>query len=512
MRSSSVDTFQDRASTALTHLISYLVEKFCATDNKDVVSSWRERIFFIIFFSTTTIGTFSYISSMALVISMGKHLAAVLFTLYYFIVILITFSRWIPYTLKTFIGLGSFYSLGMVALITIGPAGCGHIWLFAFAVAACLIRGFGTGLAAIAINYLSLFLIGHVFKNGWIVWEYTPDYNYAHWTATTLDFCFLTVVIVISLSMILDNFTRLLLNEIATSKKLFKLNCQYETENNERLKTESALKSSLNVLNSTKTQLVQSEKMAALGKLVAGVTHELNTPVGVGVTASSFLEQKTTEIIHLQASGKLTDVEVEKYIRTAQDACALIHRNMNHVAGFIKTFDQLAIDHTTETPRVFFLKEYIEEIIASLRIQAKIKQYDININCSEGIKLNSYPGAFSQIVSHLVQNSVNHGFSKKDHGKISFDIHTEGQNLLFRYKDDGEGMTPIVVKRIFDPFYTTKREKGHQGLGMNIIYNLVTQLMKGDIDCKSTGAQGVKITISVPLDVTYPPPSRHRRH
>ncbi|MBU0996292.1 MAG: hypothetical protein KJ737_27655 [Proteobacteria bacterium] len=500
MPENSVETLQDRILTATSNIITYLFDRFCPTSRKEGIALWRERIFFTIFLSTTVFGTVSYLSSMRIVLAAGMNWIAVFFTFFYFLLMAITFSRSIPYPVKVKLGLLSYYSIGMIVMISIGPVSCGHVWLFSFAVVSCLINGFKSGIIAIMINYISLYFIGTLLHHSMIVWDFSPLFTYHHWTASNLNFLFLVIVVVISLSTILDNFTRLLTKEIETSKQLLRLNKEFEIENAERRKTEIALKNSLDVLSRAKAHLVQSEKMAALGELVSGVTHELNTPIGVGVTASSFLEQKTREFGHLKATGNLSEKEIERYVKTAVDASSLIYQNMNHVAGLIKTFDQLAIDHANEEPRVFFLKDYIEELLVSLRIQTKKRQFNVEINCSEGIKLHSYPGAFSQIISHLVLNSVTHGFAHDHTGNIVFDIITENKILKFRYADDGKGMSELAVKRIFDPFYTTKRGKGRPGLGMNIVYNLVTQLMKGEIECKSMPGNGLEIFIQVPLE------------
>ncbi len=263
-------------------------------------------------------------------------------------------------------------------------------------------------------------------------------------------------------------------------------------------KTNMELKISLETLEKTRDQLVQSEKMAALGELVAGVAHEINTPVGVGVTAASFLDAKTTEVKKKFASGELKRSELETYLHTVEEVSNSILINMERAAELISSFKQVAVDQSSESRRKFNLKEYINEILLSLRPRYKKTGHSIDIRCEGDIELNSYPGAFSQILNNLIMNSLVHGFQGIEKGIITADISREGKNILFVYKDNGRGMNEEEKEKVFDPFFTTRRGKGGTGLGMSIVFNLVTQTLKGSIQCESSPGSGVVFTLKFP--------------
>jgi signal transduction histidine kinase len=258
------------------------------------------------------------------------------------------------------------------------------------------------------------------------------------------------------------------------------------------------LKVSLETLERTRDQLVQSEKMAALGELVAGVAHEINTPVGVGVTAASFLDAKTQEFKKIYEKGELKRSELETYLQTVQEVSNSILINMERAAELISSFKQVAVDQSSENRRLFNLNEYISEILLSLRPRYKKTGHTIDVNCDADIELNSFPGAFSQILNNLIMNSLIHGFQEKDNGTIRIDIRRDNSTIVFIYEDDGKGMTREQKEKAFDPFYTTMRGKGGTGLGMSIVFNLVTQTLKGSIECETEPGSGVRFIMRFP--------------
>lgn len=261
------------------------------------------------------------------------------------------------------------------------------------------------------------------------------------------------------------------------------------------------LKVSLETIEQAQDRLVQSEKMAALGELVAGVAHEINTPVGVGVTAASFLDTKTKEIRKIYDSGELKRGELENFLQVVEEVSNSILINMERAAELISSFKQVAVDQSSETRRKFKLKEYIDEILLSLKPRYKKTGHQIQINCDDDIELNSFPGVFSQILNNLIMNSLIHGFEDIQEGIIRIEIRREKDQVKFIYKDNGRGMTPEQKEKVFDPFFTTRRTKGGTGLGMSIVFNLVTQTLKGDITCESSIGKGVVFTIIFPLSI-----------
>lgn len=247
-------------------------------------------------------------------------------------------------------------------------------------------------------------------------------------------------------------------------------------------------------------ELLHAEKLAALGGLVAGVAHEINTPVGIGLTAASYLEEKTRKFESIYQEGKVKRSDIEAFIKTSLEASASLTTNLKRAADLVRSFKQVAVDQSSEIRRSFLLKPYIEEILVSLHPKLKRTQHQITITGAENIELDSYPGAFSQILTNLVVNSLLHGFEHKVKGHITIDLNVRNQELLLRYSDDGKGMNSEQIKRIFEPFYTTKRGQGGSGLGMHVVYNLVTQTLRGRIELTSTLEKGVTFTLRVPIN------------
>ena len=264
-------------------------------------------------------------------------------------------------------------------------------------------------------------------------------------------------------------------------------------------KANKELKNSLDTLNQTRDKLVQAEKMAALGELVAGVAHEINTPVGVGVTAASFLDAKTKELKKIFKSGNIKKSDLESYLNKIEDIASSILINMERAAELISNFKQIAVDQSVEKPRLFNLKNYIEGVLLSLSPIFKDTKHTIDISCSNDIEINSFPGAFYQILNNLILNTLSHGFKDMDKGRIDMIFDLKDNCLDFIYKDNGVGMPYDQCTKIFDPFFTTMRGKGGTGLGMSIVFNLITQTLKGSIECKSSENNGIEFKIQIPV-------------
>ena len=250
-------------------------------------------------------------------------------------------------------------------------------------------------------------------------------------------------------------------------------------------------------LKSTQDDLVQTEKMASLGRLVAGVAHEINTPIGVGVTAASHLQKETTTFHKDYLDENVTQNAFEAYMDTSLKGTTIILDNLSRASDLIQSFKQISVDQTSDETRIFNLHEYIQSIINSLRPVIKNTQYNIELICDESIVIDSNPGVFSQIFSNLIMNSILHGFEGRERGIIIISILLDNHNnLTITYKDDGLGMSKEAINQIFDPFFTTKRGSGGSGLGANIIYNLVTQKLNGSIKVQSELGKGLMFTMN----------------
>ena len=270
------------------------------------------------------------------------------------------------------------------------------------------------------------------------------------------------------------------------------------------------LKQSLDTIQKTQKQLVQSEKMAAIGGLVAGVAHEINTPIGIAVSAASHLEDKTGEFVKKVESKKLKRSGLDSYAKTASDSSNLILKNLSGAVKIVQGFKQVAVDQTSGERREFKLKPYIEDVLLSLKPKLKKTDHLITVNCPEDLILDSFPGALSQIITNLVMNSLIHGFEEMDAGEITFDAARENGSVLLTYRDNGKGMDEKALSKIFDPFFTTKRSQGGSGLGMHIVHNLVTQTLGGTISCKSEPGNGIMLRIQIPMTGEQKDPAAHK--
>ena len=279
--------------------------------------------------------------------------------------------------------------------------------------------------------------------------------------------------------------------------ELRKLNEKLEQKVAHRTKK---LKESLETLEKTRDQLVQSEKMAALGNLVAGVAHEINTPVGVGVTAASHLQEKTEYIIKKYNNGQMKRSDLENYFENAINSAKMILSNLRHASENISSFKQVAVDQTSDEKRFFHVKDYVEEVLISLHPRLKKTNHNLTLKCNEKMEIYSYPGALSQIITNLIMNSLDHGFRNIDDGSMMISIKKQDNTLQMLYEDDGVGIPPNIQPQIFDPFFTTNRSRGGTGLGMHIVYNLVHHKLNGIIQCESEPQKYTRFIITFPLE------------
>lgn len=259
------------------------------------------------------------------------------------------------------------------------------------------------------------------------------------------------------------------------------------------------LENALSTLKESQKKLLVSENMAVLGGLVAGVAHEINTPVGVGVTAASHLESIGQDVKKLYQQGELTEELYEDFLDSVIEGSQIILKNLNAAATLVSSFKQVAVDQSSEAIRTFNLKEYIAAILLSLQPELKQTRIQIEVECPVDLKMTSYPGDISQVFTNLLMNSVVHGFNQgADSGKIRVEIAREEGNVVIRYMDDGKGIPSNIVHKIFDPFFTTNRQAGGSGLGMHIVYNIITKRLKGSISCEDSLLRGVLFIIKIP--------------
>ncbi|MDN4501957.1 ATP-binding protein [Alteromonadaceae bacterium BrNp21-10] len=256
----------------------------------------------------------------------------------------------------------------------------------------------------------------------------------------------------------------------------------------------------LEKLHQFQRQLVQNEKMASLGDMVAGVAHEVNTPIGLGVTASTMMLDRLADLQRDFDNKELKASTLGKYLNESKENLNIIYRNLNRSAELISSFKQVAVDQTSENSRTFSVQYLLEEIIMSLRPRLKQTKHEIKLNCEPQLYIECKAGPINQILINLIMNSLIHGFEYMDVGQIDISAHMLGNDKLkLVYKDNGKGLPEHLRKRIFDPFVTTKRGRGGSGLGMHLVFNLVTQALGGNIEIESVEGKGTSFEIVFPV-------------
>ncbi len=259
------------------------------------------------------------------------------------------------------------------------------------------------------------------------------------------------------------------------------------------------LQDSFNQLQSAQAQLVESEKMSALGNLVAGVAHEVNTPLGISITAASIFKNEIKSIKEMLDENKLSKSSLEHFLETINEADEILVKNLDRAAQLVKNFKKISVDQSSEDMRNFELNTYLKEVISTFKSELKHRPVELELNLDErSIEMHSYPGAVSQIVVNMLQNALLHAFDEDQKGKIILETHYYGEHVSIIFKDTGKGIDESVAEKIFEPFVTTKRNKGGTGLGLNITYNLVTQHLHGSIHLDTEYKDGASFIINIP--------------
>lgn len=252
-------------------------------------------------------------------------------------------------------------------------------------------------------------------------------------------------------------------------------------------------------LRQAMAQLVQAEKLAALGNLVAGVAHELSTPLGNTRVVASLLGEQLSEFAGAVEAGALRRSQVEAFLGRSREAVDLLERNSARAADLIGHFKQVAVDQSSARRRCFDLRQTVEEMLVTLRPSFKGSRHRIEVDIADGLQMDSYPGPLEQVVANLVGNSLTHGFAGIDEGCIELRAETAGAtHVALRCADNGVGISPATVNRIFEPFFTTRLGQGGSGLGLYIVYNLVTGVLGGTIEVDSPPAGGTVFTLLLP--------------
>jgi signal transduction histidine kinase len=239
--------------------------------------------------------------------------------------------------------------------------------------------------------------------------------------------------------------------------------------------------------------------MASLGRLVAGFAHEINTPIGIALTASSSIMESSKYIEQMLMQDEVEEEDLTSTLETIRDASRLVLSNLNRSASLVGSFKRTSIDQSIEDLSFYSLNDTIVDVLTNMRIKIKNSSIKTVFDNHENISLYGNPGDIFQVISNLFENSVLHGFEDgKLKGEIRIVVQREKKDILIHYSDTGKGMSAEIIEHIFEPFYTTMRARGGTGLGMYICHNIVTSRLKGTINCTSTQGKGTNFLITFP--------------
>ena len=262
------------------------------------------------------------------------------------------------------------------------------------------------------------------------------------------------------------------------------------------------LLSTLEKLHQFQGQLVETEKMASLGDMVAGIAHEINTPIGLGVTASTLMNDRLQEIKQAFEGKTLKSSQLKKFLTQGEENIEMIYRNLDRAAKLISSFKKVAVDQTRTETSSFNFKTLIKQVFITLKAKLHEQHINLIIDCPEDLIVESKSGQINQILVNLILNSIIHGFEDNQGGEITISVFYLSNQLHMSYKDDGAGIDESVKSKIFAPFTTTKRGSGASGLGLHLVFNIVTQALNGHIDFESEKGVGTKFNIIFPATLS----------
>lgn len=331
--------------------------------------------------------------------------------------------------------------------------------------------------------------------------HYMPDYLTKEEKSNNVEGFFMVGLDISELRRTQINYKNNLEKEVKTKTEHL-LNALQELQlfKKEIEDTNKELEYTINHLKQTQNQLVESEKMASLGGLVAGVAHELNTPIGNGILAATYFLDITLDVKNKYKQKNITEKEFKNYLASAMDVAVQINSTFDRTAKLISNFKKVSIDQVTENRKEFELVQYLKDTIENTKTIIQKSNLNIKIKSQVAINLHSYPEVYEQILLSLISNSVQHAYTETDKGMIVIDISKDEKYLRIIYKDDGKGVKKENIPNIFNPFFTTNRAYGGTGLGLNIVYNLITNKLNGTITCNSTQGEGTIFSIIVPLE------------
>ena len=315
-----------------------------------------------------------------------------------------------------------------------------------------------------------------------------------------------------SLNIMLERVQHQIERQRRAEQEASQLNAELEQQVTQRTKalreSNQELLATLEQLHQYQGQLVESEKMASLGDMVAGIAHEVNTPIGLSVTASTLLQDKLAVMQEKFNEKRISTNEFARFLGDCDENLAIIYRNVNRAAELITSFKQVAVDQSSEVDRTIEIHSFMRDVLTSVKPRLlDIEKFPIQVHAADNLEVMTKPGPLNQILINLIVNSMVHGFDGKTSGHIEINFELIDDDLEITYRDDGNGVPFDIRKKIFDPFVTTKRGAGGSGLGLHLAYNLVTQVLGGNIHFFSEEQQGVEFIVRFPVTVVNAPAS-----
>lgn len=285
----------------------------------------------------------------------------------------------------------------------------------------------------------------------------------------------------------------------ALSRSIHDLEERVRERTAELLDVNQELKGTLDKLQHAQGELVQQEKLAALGSLVAGISHELNTPIGNGLTVATSMAVGTQNVLEAMSGGSMTRSMLEQYLADTQEGVSLVCISLEKASELVSSFKQVAVDRTSAQRRRFQMSSLLNETRVTMQTLMKHMPYKLEIIDPEDVTLDSYPGPLGQVITNLVNNALLHGFDGLDDGDITISTEPYHDGVQIDVKDNGRGIDPKCISHIFDPFFTTKLGEGGNGLGLHIVHNIVTAALGGSIDVSSQLGKGTRFMVKIPL-------------
>jgi len=255
----------------------------------------------------------------------------------------------------------------------------------------------------------------------------------------------------------------------------------------------------LDQLQSTQQQLVAAEKLASLGQLVAGVAHEINTPLGTALTAASLARDETRNLALRYHDQRLRNQDLGQFLETAERAHALVDSNLTRAVQLVSSFKQISVDRSLDERHQFDLGERLQGLVDNLRLSWRTRPVELSLNCPPGLTLDSYPGTLGQVINNLCQNALLHAYDDAEAGQMRLEVRlAAGDRIKIRFCDDGKGIAQEDLTRVFDPFHTTLRARGCIGLGLHTVFNLVHARLGGRVSVESELGKGTCFVIDIP--------------